>query len=243
MTNRDLVIFLPGGGATDEELAPLKTIVEADGRFRMVSFPGWRRYASNEFSADLLIGEVAAYVESEAPTGPLRIVGLSLGAHVGYAAAVRLQSRGREVVGFCAIDGTMSGYPWRQGLQLLKERQFRVLWATAMAKARHSLIRLRGTKGPLHAKADSDVATPPSLVLWLASARTWTLSLDFNPVPLNASNALVRTRPSAADDKVWKRRCPGIRILQVPGTHHTFMDSQHINSFRLAMATAICDWR
>lgn len=240
MMNRDPVIFLPGGGSDEQEPVALRAIVEAGDRFRMVSFPGWRRYVSKEFSPEGVMSDIAAFIEARAPLGPIWVAGMSLGAHFGYSAAVRLQKKGRKVAGFCAIDGLMNGYPGRQAIQLVRERQFRAVWDLAKAKAQHSAIRLRGSRS---SGTDAEPVGLAALVLWLSAARAWTLSLDIDPIPLDASNALVRTRPGAADDKVWKRRCPGARIFTVPGAHHTMLDPQNVEAFGRAMAAAMHAWQ
>jgi len=237
MTDRDLLFFLPGGGVGEEEMPLIRALVEADNRFRMVSFPGWRRYVSREFSAEGVLADIVALIDAKVSKDRIWLAGLSLGAHFGYAAAVRLQQKGRDIAGFCAIDGLMNGYPVRQAFQLLRERQFRHLWELSRAKARHSVIRLRG-----HRHSGSQHTQLSSLVLWLAAARTWTLSLDIDPIPLMAANALVRTRPGAADDEVWKRRCPGLRIFTVPGTHQTMFDPNNVTAFRQAFTAAMQSW-
>ena len=46
---------------------------------------------------------MSAEIDARIPYGPIRLVGLSMGGHFAYAAALRLQGMGREIAGFCAI--------------------------------------------------------------------------------------------------------------------------------------------
>src|SRR5215468_6781322 len=100
----------------------------------MIGYPGWRRYVEIGFSAEKLIEDLAAQMAIRAPEGPIRIIGISIGGHLGYAAAVRLQASGRKIGGFCAIDSfavtsasPMAGWKRRAlqaGAALLRDRRF-----------------------------------------------------------------------------------------------------------------------
>ena len=101
------IIFLPSAGGGWLDLNALRVGPGDVTRFETIGYPGWRRYIQKDFSADTLIAELAAQIEAKVPHGPIRIIGQSIGAHFGYAAALRLQAKGREITGFCAIDAFM----------------------------------------------------------------------------------------------------------------------------------------
>ncbi len=109
-------LILPGAGG-DDAVNPAFFCSKAEhaARFQTIGYPGWRRYVETGFSADGLIEHLAAQIALRAPEGPIRIIGISLGGHLGYAAALHLQASGREIGGFCAIDACMTTSASRYG--------------------------------------------------------------------------------------------------------------------------------
>ena len=101
------IIFLSGAGGGAPDLNVFREGAEDTTRFEVVGYPGWKRYVADGFSAEVLIADLVEEIATRVPQGPIRIVGLSIGGHFGYAAALRLQSMGREIAGFCAIDTFM----------------------------------------------------------------------------------------------------------------------------------------
>src|ERR1700687_5881579 len=101
------VIFLSGAGGGAPDLDVFRDGVDDTTRFEVIGYPGWRRYVADGFSAEGLIADLVEEIATRVPQGPIRIVGLSIGGHFGYAAALRFQAMGREVTGFCAIDTFM----------------------------------------------------------------------------------------------------------------------------------------
>jgi thioesterase domain-containing protein len=229
----------------------LRAKLAADSRFELMAFPGWERFVPGGFSAEVLVRDLAAHVEGLVPTGPVRIVGYSLGAHLGYATALHLQAKGRDIAGFCAIDASIRSHPLLETLLLLREGELRSLYRFARLKIRNTAIRFsrRRPWDPSHytaAQAEEFGGEPESvkaLIRWLFAANPWIMSLDTNPTQLKAPCALVRTRPSAGDDRAWTARCPGIRILGIPGTHRTLLSAEHIDDARDAVIAAIREWR
>jgi pimeloyl-ACP methyl ester carboxylesterase len=126
-------------------------------RLGLISYPGWKRYASDGFSAEILIADLVNEITKRMPEGPIRIIGLSIGGHFGYAAGLRLEAMGREIAGFCAIDPFMidskpsAGWKGRalaQGLELLRGRRFGEFLRFLRSKFWRALVRLAGTKLP-----------------------------------------------------------------------------------------------
>jgi thioesterase domain-containing protein len=102
-------------------------------RFEIIGYPDWRRCIADGFSAELLIEDLAAQIATKVPRGPIRIIGLSLGGHLGYALGIHFQAMGREIAGLCAIDSSTfvsselsagwKGRALEQGFELLRERR------------------------------------------------------------------------------------------------------------------------
>lgn len=98
------VVVLAGAGGGAPNFEGFRTRRHRDLRFELVSYPGWQQYASKDYSAEDLIRYLMEKIITKVPEGTIRIVGMSLGGHLGYATALRLKEIGREIGGFCAID-------------------------------------------------------------------------------------------------------------------------------------------
>ena len=260
------IIFLSGAGGGAPNLDVFRESVEDVTRFEVISYPGWERYAADGFSAEVLMADLVAQIAARVPRGPIRIVGLSIGGHFGYATALRLQEMGREVAGFCAIDSFMitSSKPlagWRgravaQGLELLRRRRFGEFIRFVRSKFWRGLFRLAGSRLPNLLQGFSSSGRQPSvsaldpifekelsLRLLIQGVAPWIASLDRESVPLKAPAILLRTRLTAADDPAWLRRCPNMEIFEIAGQHHTLFEPQNIGSLREAFVTATRGWR
>jgi thioesterase domain-containing protein len=212
--------------------------------FKTIVYPGWQRFVDSDFSVDVLVGELALQIAAIVPQGPIRILGFSIGGHFGYAAALLLQARGREIAGFCAIDSFMvdplaqrtsaeKGYRvLARLLSLLCDGRFGDLSTFVRSRLRRAIIRSAGDRVPtlLRRSAlssrlrsilarDQLFAEEVRMHLLIRQTEAWIRSLDVEPIALTVPSILFRTQESAADDGAWRRRCPGIEIFEVPGDH------------------------
>jgi surfactin synthase thioesterase subunit len=94
------VVVLPGSGGNAPNLNIFGKLDDDAARIEVIEYPGWRRYVERDFSAEALMMDLAIRIMSKVPSGPIRIVGVSIGGHFGYAVATRLQAAGREITGF-----------------------------------------------------------------------------------------------------------------------------------------------
>lgn len=260
------VIFLPGAGGGAPDLNVFRAGADDTTRFEVIGYPGWKRYVANGFSAETLITDLAAQIATKVPHGPIRIVGLSIGGHLGYAAALRLQSMGREVAGFCAIDTFMiasskasagwKGRAFAQGLELLRGRRFGEFTRFLRSKFWRALFKLAGNRLPRLlqrfssssrrlsvSRVDPLFEEELSMRLLIREVAPWIASLDREPVGLEAPAILLRTDVTASDDPAWRRRCPNIEIFEIPGQHHALFEAENIGSLREAFLTATGCWR
>ena len=260
------VIFLSGAGGGAPDLEVFRDGVDDTTRFEVIGYPGWRRYVADGFSAEVLIADLAAQIVTKVPRGPIRIVGLSIGGHFGYAIGLHLQAMGREIAGLCAIDSFMivssapsagwKGRALEQGFELLRERRIGEFVRFLRSKFWRALVRLAGGRLPgLMQKFSSSSRLPSasafdpvfeeelSMRLLVRETAPWIGSLDREPVTLRASTILLRTGLTASDDEAWKRRCPNIAIFEIPGQHHTLFEPDNAGSLRKAFITATRSWR
>jgi thioesterase domain-containing protein len=259
------VVFLSGAGGGAPDLNVFRAGPQDATRFEVVSYPGWKRYVSDGFSAEVLIGDLVEEIATRVPRGPICIVGLSIGGHLGYAAALRLEAMGRQVLGFCAIDTFMiaSSKPsagWRgralaQGLELLQGRRFSEFALFLRSRFWRALARLAGSRLPgllrrfssrrssLLSGFDPVFEEELSMRLLIEATAPWIAALDRAPVALEAPAILLRTDLTAGDDAAWRSRCPNIKIFELPGQHHTLFEPQNVAALREAFSAATRDWR
>lgn len=254
MTAPTPIIVLPGANGK-VYLSTFSAKAEEQKKFSAIKYPGWQSYIAKGLSAEALIGDIVSQIVALAPQGPIRIVGISIGGHFGYAAALRLQASGREIAGFCAIDTFMiaSSAPrvgWARralelGVKLVYERRvgdFGVFirsnfWRALLRLAGNrllNLLRIFGSSGrlPFAFAIDPVLEEELSMRLLLRESAPWIGSLDVGPVALLAPALLLRTSESANDDPTWRLRCPGIEIIEIAGTHQTIFDPENIISLR-----------
>jgi pimeloyl-ACP methyl ester carboxylesterase len=259
------IIFLPGSGGGSPDFSVFRTGPDDATHFESIGYPDWRRSVADGFSAEVVIAELVAQIVRKVPRGPIHIIGLSLGGHFGYAAALRLQAMGREIAGLCVIDSFMfaskpsAGWKGRalvQGLELLRGHRFADFARFLRSKFWRGLVRLAGSRLPSLLQRFSSSGRPPSfsaldpvfeeelsMRLLIEAVAPWIASLDREPVPLKARAVLLRTRLTAIDDPVWLRRCPSIEISEISGRHDTLFEAENVGSLREAFLTATDDWR
>jgi thioesterase domain-containing protein len=260
------VVFLPSAGGGWLDPGALRVGPGDATRFATIRYPGWQRYVQKDFSADALVSELTAQIEAKIPNGPIRIIGQSIGAHFGYAAALRLQAKGREVAGLCAIDAFMiasaapsQGWMARafgRAIFLLGNRRFGDLARYLRSLFYRALFRLGGDhlprllqrfrfscNLPAVCSADPLFELELSMRLMLRETAPWLATLDRKPVALYAPVILLRTRLNVNFDDAWRRRCPAIKIIEIAGDHDSYFESQNFGILREAFIVATQDWR
>ena len=258
-----LVLSGAGGGAIDS--AFFCSSAEDATRFQTIGYPGWRRYVETGFSANNLIQDLAAQMTIRAPEGPIRIVGFSIGGHLGYAAALNLQASGREIGGFCAVDtfaatsaSPMAGWKaraLRTGAGLLRDRRLDEFGRFLRSRFSRALLRVTGSRLASVARriapsgrlpwilaADPIFEEELSMRLLIQEVAPWIASLDREPIPLRAPTVLLRTYSNEDADSVWRRRCPGIKIVEIPGDHETVLDHENPGPLREAFVMGTSEW-
>ncbi|WP_456701952.1 thioesterase domain-containing protein [Bradyrhizobium sp. USDA 4449] len=252
-----------GGGVPD--LGPFRAGFPETTQFAILVYPGWRRYVEIGFSLQTLIDDLVRQIEALVPEGPIRIIGISIGAHFGYAAAAQLQAAGRNISGFCAVDAfTVSsaattgwlGRALKRGARLVRERRIvdlakflrSLFWRAMLRLSQEHLVGiLRRAKpsGRLHRSlaVDPVLENELSMRFLIRLAAPGIAALDRNPIALNTSAVLLRTGLTARSDQSWQRRCPRLKIMQIPGNHETMLAPQNLPAFSKAFSDAARAWR
>ncbi len=257
------VIFLTGSGGGTPDLSVFKTDPNDATSIELIGYPDWRRCIADDFSAEVLVAELVAEIERKVPRGPIYMIGLSLGGHLGYVAGLRLQAMGREVAGLCAIDSFMvvssepsSGWKSRaldEGLGLLRERRLGDFVEFLKSKFWRTLLRIAGSRllnllrrfsfDRVPLISDPILERELNMRLLVRETAPWLAKLDQEPAILDVPTVLLRTRQSAADDGAWQCRCPNIKIFEIAGKHHSFFEAENISSLRRVFLTATGEWR
>jgi thioesterase domain-containing protein len=231
----------------------------------VIDYPGWRRYIEPGCSMQSIVEYLVCQIETRIPKGPIRIIGISIGGHFGYAAAVQLQAAGREIYGFCALDSFMvvsaapsSGWP-RRAIQLAWRLLGEVrlmdfgrfirsrLWRAMLRFSQDSLIGLL-RRTDRYGRFCNISAVDPILEhelnirLLIRTAAPGLAALDRDPVALKAPAILLRTALTADSDAGWRRRCPEIKIVQLPGNHETMFEPRNASALSDAFMEATRDW-
>jgi thioesterase domain-containing protein len=259
---RPPLIILPGASGHAPDCSPF--CPDPSDRDRVVSlrYPTWQTYVDAGLNGEALVNALATEIMDRVPQTPVVLLGVSIGGHFAYATALRLKSLGQAVAGLCIIDsGTITAARstrWKSRLASHAAYLLRRGRPGAMAlHARHlawrGLFRLAGDglpslarhyATPLHriGMIDSVFAEELSMRLLIRITATWVRSLDDHATRLSAPTALLRTRVTARDDGLWRRRCPNLRIIDIPGNHETLFEAENAAALRAAFLAATAAW-
>jgi hypothetical protein len=68
-------------------------------------------------------------------------------------------------------------------------------------------------------------------------------ALDHESTALRTSAILLRTGLTGQSDEGWRRRCPELKIVQIPGNHETMLEPQNEAAFKVAFGEATRGWQ
>jgi thioesterase domain-containing protein len=260
------VIVLSGAGGGEPDLALFRAGFPEATQFSILNYPGWQRYVEIGFSLQSLIEDLARQIEGLIPNGPIRIIGISIGAHFGYAVAAQLQIANRKISGFCAVDAFMvsSAAPsprWvvralELGSRLIREHRIvdfakfvrSRLWRAMLRLSQDRLVGIL-RRAKQSGRLQQIFAIDPvfeqelNMRLLIRSVAPAIAALNREPIALNTPAVLLRTGFTACSDESWRRRCPQLKIVQIPGDHETMFEPQNFSTFKEAFSEATRDWR
>lgn len=256
------VIVLPGASGHAPDCAPFCADPSDRERFVALRYPSWQSYAGAGLSGDALVNALAEDIRQRVPQRPVVLLGVSIGGHFAYATALRLESLGCSVAGLCVIDaGTIAvarSAHWKARLvadaaDLLRRGRPGAVLLLARHLAWRGLFRLAGDRLPAlardHAallqrigKVDSIFAEELGMRLLIRITAAWMPGLDDHATHLRAPAVLLRTGVTASNDNVWRRRCPSLRIIDIPGNHETLFEAENVGALRSAFLAATAEW-
>ena len=258
------IIVLPGaGGHAPGQRALLRRSRGPRDRFIILRYPNWKTYVDADLTAEALVERLAAEITHRVPRGSVILLGHSIGGHFAYATALRLESLGHSVAGVCIVDAGTRSRPrdrraGRRALSshaadLLRRGHLGALARLPRQLAWRGLFRLAGDRLPALARSyatplhwveaiDPAFADELSMRLLIRITATSMRGLDEHPADLRAPAVLLRTPVTAANDSVWRRRCPDVQIFDVPGNHETLFEVENVAALRAAFLAATAGW-
>jgi hypothetical protein len=125
----------------------------------------------------------------------------------------------------------------------MRARFWRGLLRLAGARLPILLGRFAASGLPLLLRLDPIFEDELSMRLLVREVAPWIPSLDREPIVLKAPSVLLRTRECSVEDALWRLRCPGIKIIEIPGDHQTLFDPENVGALRKSFAVATRAWR
>ena len=227
-----------------------------------VKYPGWEESAGLDVSPEPLIAKLAAQIMTHSSSKVIRILGTSIGGHLGYATAHLLQKQGYTIDRFCAVDSFMihsaavrAGWIQRPIFRvwtLLLDRNVFELGLYLRSMFWRGLIRIAGNHLPRlisllslskRGLRDRILDDELSMRLLIRGSASWISSFDERFAPLYVPATFLRTRDHACDDAAWRRRCPLSEFVEIPGDHYTFAEPKNLDAFRSIFAQSTTGWR
>lgn len=245
---RPLVFFLPGMGGDEPSCAHLRQRLADRWRFVVLAYPGLERPAAEVGDLGAITSDALEQIGRWAPSGPVRLVGYSLGGALALEVAGRLAAAGRTPEVVCAVDSPLHATPQTRGvlrqeigrarhggagwmvqyglvLTLLRLRRFET--------ARRFILAFRILFG-----AHRAVTAHNLLVGALRVQATGGMGRAIYPGPAALLRA-TRSWPDAADDLGWSAACPHLSVTRVEGDHHSILSDAHLPATADALADAL----
>lgn len=248
---RDIVFLLPGAGGDEPGMAWLRAACASDLRFVQLAYGDWTTFQAADFNFDTLFASLLDTVLTQAPSGPIRLAGYSIGGQIGWLLAARLEQMGREVSALLMLDSpsplstiNVHGVAEHTHRRLsLRDEWQQLREARHIGRSRVMLARIvaRRLLAPRGADLLRLLARHHRLLPMLAAAylgndltssllarhfRAWRRRQTDLPV-LQARTVLIRARanPHPDWDLGWQPLCANLEIRLVDGDHTTMLSA------------------
>ncbi len=237
------LFLLPGVGKDEPRLVRFRATCAPELRVIPIDYGDWPDWIAPGFEFTAVLTRIVAAIEAEAPDGPIRFAGYSLGGKIAYAVALALLSAGRTIDFLGILDTDISSDEPAPG----RWQRF-----TAAARRGESLSGIASYLSRWLSNA------PRPLALWLVLrvcrarlpgdfgfylhwhirrralshlVKTWWAQIA-SPLPqLCVPATLFRSmehRAEAPADLGWRRICPDITTVAVGGDHYTMFDPPNL---------------
>ena len=238
---KPILYFFPGAGPLGDVAATLGRLcpeVEVVG----ITYPEWQNLTDSERAMDHVLEGAERQVRAKASSGPVLIVGYSLGAQIGWGFAHGFQRAGGTVAFFGAINGRVAttDKPRRRWLRRavrdfasdLLRGDIRAVAAFISSRFSRLLQRAAGSDLPKMAgrwarrgrlpwllSRNPVFETELNMRLLIRAAVPWTQRIESELPPLDCPSLFVRGPDDEAFDGRWRSLCPRLDIRAVTSSH------------------------
>jgi thioesterase domain-containing protein len=256
------VFVLPGLGGDERELAALRNGCSPALNCIPVQFPDWTELYTRAMTLDQLVDHCRAQIDRLAPTGGLRLAGYSFGGTMAYAVAEALTASGRRVdrlglldspaIPFVATTPPSPAARWRRFMTSVRERDVHreiagtfagLVMRTGNARLLLALGQLRRFRLPLDLQAH--VNKPITCRLRENLLLDLIVRLQAGPPRLDVPAVVFRSTRQhvidAAPDLGWSKHLRVIRIIHLPGDHHTVIKPENVAPLCKAFVEAMAE--
>jgi thioesterase domain-containing protein len=246
---KPILFFFPGAGPRGEVATTLGRLfpeVEVVG----ITYPEWQNLTDPERAMDHVLEGVERQVRAKASSGPVLILGFSLGAQIGWSFAHGFQRAGGTVAFFGAINGRVvaTDKPHGQWLRRavrdfasdLLRGDIRAVGAFISSRFSRLLQRAAGSDLPKMAgrwarrgrlpwllSRNPVFETELNMRLLIRAAVPWTRKIERELPPLDCPSLFVRGLDDESFDGRWRSLCPRLDIKAVTGSHIAILEPPH----------------
>jgi nonribosomal peptide synthetase DhbF len=255
-SGRPLVFLLPGLCGDEPGLVRFRILCDPSVRFLMLDYPGWKLMTEQTHGIDILVRHVIRQIQSEAPDGPVWLMGYSFGAYCSYAVATELSKNGREVAFVGLLDPSaptelpeeVAPIPVGWSFFHTVGRQLRAIsqgmFARVAALVAVRLLNSRLGKPVLALARRMRNPRPSSRFAYYlnyylnastrqAAMKHWYKTVEKELLPLSAPAFLFRSQDHSAEepgDLGWGRHFKSVSTINLTGFHYTIFDPPHLES-------------
>ena len=229
--HRPPVFAVPGAGGTSLGFRNLARALGDDQPLVVIEARGLRTAGRADRSIATMGAHVARSVAEVAPTGPLRIVGHSVGGAIAYEAGRVLASGGRAV-SVVLVDTALGPRPELAEAPPETPAEPPPETPATPAARRSVMQRARSARRLLRTQVRSVVPGPPDNSPERFNAFTLIgvrAIRGYRPAPADLRVVLLYVDGSGAPDD-WRAYLPGIECIAVGGNHHSVLDPPHVGA-------------
>jgi len=246
--SRPSVVLFPGAGGDEPILASLRLTLRDEVQFELIEYMGLEHKVSELLQSERVLDDAMKQLEARCPTGPLRLVGYSLGGVIAYEMAKRMTAKGRTVESVCLLDTSASPrdqtiiVPPKESLLQKARWVFRNARATGWGSAlqelalnvllRHKAFRLMRWMIMLKAERSGlrSVYAYTLLLKVLQGYAFQNWAPSSYPGEVWLLRATERRNPADSKDLDWTPHVGKLKVVNVPGSHHSMLIGDNLET-------------
>jgi thioesterase domain-containing protein len=209
--------LVPGMFGDEPRLAILRRALADSIHFNLIDLPGMTESAAVLRDIARTGALIARAIQQQQPSGPILLAGFSFGACAAYEAARLLKAAGREIAWLGLLDGPVG---------LAANGKKRPLWrwfgpyTVLLSATRWAASWNAGRRGLLWLLQRCGLAPWLATYKFLCVAYRQQATEFWSPPPLDVDTWLaVSAELAPITLAAWRRLCPRLRVVSLPGKH------------------------